>query len=315
MLINCVLIIILHGVRSGSPPSSALFIGTLSAAAAPLTEAGTATLPIANHPPPVHPDTGAQCNVLSTAILRSLPISAPLQPTSARLIAFDGQHIRPIGGVTLPCISRTLPFSILFHIVAQDIPSTLDPRTIEHLDRPDPPSRHNSTACPYTRYVFPRQVKCYSTLPNPSRPVKHNSTLPHPSRPVQRYSTLPQPLSPSQALQHASQPLSPSQTLQHASQPVSPSQALQHASQPISPSQALQHAFLPVKALTSTRLTLFLVDARLVPDGIARCCTPASRSFTPLRTQSRLSQKEKKTKKIARHQPSTMSSQPYLTVV
>ena len=32
----------------------------------------------------------------------------------------------------------------------------------------------------------------------------------------------------------------------------------------------------------------------------ARCCTPASRSFTPLRTQSRLSQKEKKTKKIAR---------------
>ena len=114
--------------------SDSLFIGTLSDAAAQRSEAWTATLTIAETPLPVHLDTGAQCNVLSAATLRSLPILAPLQPTSTRLVAFGGQHIKPIGVVTLPCLSRNLPVSIPFHILAQDVPSTLGLRTIEDLD-------------------------------------------------------------------------------------------------------------------------------------------------------------------------------------
>ena len=120
--------------QSPPPSSPDLFIGTLSNNAAPLAEAWTATLTIAEHPLPVHLDTGAQCNVLSSATLRSLPISAPLQQTSTRLVAFGGQHIRPIGVVTLPCLSRNLPCSIPFHILAQGVPPTLGLRTIVDLD-------------------------------------------------------------------------------------------------------------------------------------------------------------------------------------
>ena len=91
------------------------------------------------------------------------------------------------------CLEGNLPF----HILAQDVPSTLGLHTIEDLDlirrvdKLQPPV----LGTPATSSL-PQSSAAARFVPNPSRPVKRSSTLPNPSRPVKRSSTLPNPSRP-----------------------------------------------------------------------------------------------------------------------
>ena len=89
--------------------------------------------------------------------------------------------------------------------------------------------------------------------------------------------------------------------------PVKRSSTLPNPPRPVKRSSTLPNPSRPVKRDSTSQLSAHASrSSRSTPASFrttcsAHLCTPASRSFTPLPTQSRLSQKEKKTKKIARH--------------
>ena len=65
-------------------------------------------------------DTGAQCNVISTSILKKLRIRRKIENFTTRLTAFGGSNIRTIGKCTLDCKFENRPEQQLEFIVIEN---------------------------------------------------------------------------------------------------------------------------------------------------------------------------------------------------
>ena len=77
-------------------------------------------------------DTGAQCNVLSKALLNAVS-KAPLTKSNAKLFAFGGHRIVPLGKTTLVCVNKKKTHPIQIQVV-DNVPNALGLKTSAELN-------------------------------------------------------------------------------------------------------------------------------------------------------------------------------------
>ena len=114
----------LYGIQTDEDDyvSTDMFIGTIQRNQKP--REWQITLPLNNQQLKFKIDTGAQCNVIPKQ--RYLQVSkAPLQKSTANLMAFGGSKLTTCGKAILPCQHNGKKYNIEFEVLDQDVPNIL----------------------------------------------------------------------------------------------------------------------------------------------------------------------------------------------